>query len=210
MHAEELPADRRAELIYGIREHLDAARDAHPGMSVEAMRDVLDRLGDPAVVVAAALPPDSSRNGIRHESLRTEWAATLWMTVGSFVPVLGWLIGVRFALRSRIWTGRQKLTACLITPGGPLVALWLSVVLGSRTSSACGFTTSGALASLDAMPTSTTTTVRACSSPILAPWVAWIVIVTVVCASVVGPAVLMREARRNRRIHRARESAALS
>lgn len=80
------------------------------------MRALLERLGSPEEIVAAAasdgplLPASLAREG---------WAVGL-MTAGSFLPVLGWLAGVGLMWTSRVWTRRDKLLGTLVMPLGPL------------------------------------------------------------------------------------------
>ncbi|MFC8452434.1 HAAS signaling domain-containing protein [Kitasatospora sp. NPDC057223] len=51
-----LPADRRTELVEEIRQHItDALGEADP-TSVSTVRNVLDRLGPPADIIAAEAP----------------------------------------------------------------------------------------------------------------------------------------------------------
>ena len=49
-----LPADRRAELVQEISAHIDEARAAGQVPDEAALRGLLDRLGDPDDIVAAA------------------------------------------------------------------------------------------------------------------------------------------------------------
>jgi hypothetical protein len=53
---------------------------------------------------------------------RESWAITL-LTVGSLLPVVGWLIGVGLLWSSRLWTRGEKWLGTLVLPGG--VGLWL-------------------------------------------------------------------------------------
>jgi hypothetical protein len=53
---------------------------------------------------------------------RESWAVAL-LTLGSLVPVVGWLIGVGLLWSSRLWTRPEKWLGTLVLPGG--VGLWL-------------------------------------------------------------------------------------
>jgi hypothetical protein len=53
---------------------------------------------------------------------RESWAVTL-LTVGSLVPVVGWLVGVGLLWTSRLWTRGEKWLGTLVLPGG--IGLWL-------------------------------------------------------------------------------------
>src|SRR5690348_3828948 len=106
-----LPADRRDELIEEITAHIAEARQSDG--SPLAVRNILDRLGDPADIVraaadtpagspawsgapgsaaghpAAAVPPGRAGAGA------LELAAVLFLLLGGIViPVLGWFVGV--------------------------------------------------------------------------------------------------------------------
>lgn len=154
-----LPPDRRADLIAGIHEHLEAAREAGGLADEVSTRTLLDRLGDPEEIVAetlatedaggsgagaeAALPsppggpafpaaaPPMRRPGIALEI----WAAVM-LTAGSLILVVGWLVGVVLLWASRRWTVGEKLLATLVVPGGPGLALALvSIATGTQSCS---------------------------------------------------------------------------
>jgi hypothetical protein len=76
---------------------------------------VLDALGPPADIVAAARPDHvPARRGAR------EVLALLFVVTG-LPPVLGWLVGVGLLLSSPLWSVRQKLLGVLVWPGGVLM-----------------------------------------------------------------------------------------
>ena len=118
-----LPPARREELVSEIGEHL---REALPDGATDAqVRSVLDRLGDPADIVAAetdgvprlagaaplqvVVQPGSPWGGL-------EVAAVLLLTVGLFVvPVVGPLVGIVLAWLSPRWTRREKVVASVWT-----------------------------------------------------------------------------------------------
>jgi len=148
--AADLPADRRDELVAGIREHIEAARSSGQVPDEASLRDLLDRLGDPEEIVATAredagpavgaastavpAPPPVLR--YRRPSIAIEVVAVVLLTIGSIIPIIGWLAGVIVAWTSRRWTTGEKLLATLVFPGGPFLALWL-VTLVTGTSSTC-------------------------------------------------------------------------
>jgi hypothetical protein len=53
---------------------------------------------------------------------RESWAVTM-LTIGSLVPLVGWLIGVGLLWTSTLWTRGEKWLGTLVLPGG--VGLWL-------------------------------------------------------------------------------------
>ena len=55
--AADLPRERRAELVGEIEEHVDTAL-AEGGDDETAVRNVLERLGSPEEIAAAARPPE--------------------------------------------------------------------------------------------------------------------------------------------------------
>lgn len=122
-----LPPDRRSDLLDEIGEHIAAARASDAGDDEAAVRTVLDRLGEPEEIVAAAHEqtpigwgsPVPQPRGTGHEL-----AAVLLLTVGSLVPVVGWLVGAVLLWTSSLWRRREKLLGTLVVPLGPAVALF--------------------------------------------------------------------------------------
>ena len=95
-----LPRARRSELLAEIREHIDdALREAGAADEV-AVRNVLERLGSPEEIVAAAGPAQ------RHSG-KLELAALIALAI----PFLGWFVGIVLVAASRAWTGREKAVA---------------------------------------------------------------------------------------------------
>lgn len=122
--ARDLPRQERGELVDAIRQHLDEALTTQ---STEAdVRNVLDSLGSPTEIVAAAgQPPATRKRGARE-------VFALVLLVTGLPPVIGWLVGVGLLLWSPLWTGRQKVLGMLVWPGG-----WMSLLffLSASTSS---------------------------------------------------------------------------
>ncbi len=92
-----LSRSRRDELVEEIREHIDDALLEAGAADEVAVRNVLERLGPPEEIVAAA-GPAQRRSG------RLELAAMIALAI----PFLGWFIGVVLVAASRAWTGREK------------------------------------------------------------------------------------------------------
>jgi hypothetical protein len=141
--AQGLPADRRDELIEEITAHIAEARQSDG--SPMAVRNILDRLGDPADIVQAAAdtPPGSPAwsgapgSGAGHPAGQPaaqpgragalELAAVLFLLLGGIViPVLGWFIGVVLLWLSPRWTAKDKLLGTLVWPGGLLAPVLLA------------------------------------------------------------------------------------
>jgi hypothetical protein len=144
-----LPEDRRTELVDEIADHIEQSRAAGSTSDEAGLRTLLDRLGDPQVIVAAAREDDNGQYQgpqfgptqfgpgfmLRRPSTATEGWAFALMTVGSILPVLGWLIGAVLMWTSRRWRVGEKIIGTLIFPGGPFAVLWVSLLfLGGSTS----------------------------------------------------------------------------
>ena len=110
--AANLPRARRRELIGEIESHLN---EALPSGATEAEAlNVLERLGEPAEIVAEAGTGQASvaRVGLN------ERVAIILLLVGGFLLGVGWFVGVVLLWSSRIWTLRDKLIGTLVVPGG--------------------------------------------------------------------------------------------
>jgi hypothetical protein len=120
-----LPPDRRAELLDQLREHLDAVARM-PGASEASVCAAIDRLGDPADIVASELdhrdgpaPGAGSSPAVPSSSWGPlEVIAVLLLIGGSFVlPVVGPLAGLVCAWLSPAWTRREKWIATALSSG---------------------------------------------------------------------------------------------
>ncbi len=98
--AAQLPRSRRAELVAEIREHIDDALLEAGAADEVVVRNVLERLGPPEEIVAAAGP-------VQRRSGRLELAAMIALAI----PFLGWFVGVVLVTASRAWTRREKAVA---------------------------------------------------------------------------------------------------
>jgi hypothetical protein len=92
-----LPRSRRAELVSEIREHIDDALLEAGAADEVAVRNVLERLGTPEDIAAAA-------GTAQRRSGRRELAALIALAI----PFLGWFVGIVLVAASRAWTGREK------------------------------------------------------------------------------------------------------
>jgi hypothetical protein len=125
-----LPADRRADLLSGISEHIAEARAVAAADDAASARAILERLGSPGELVAAEL----DELGVRRvptvvapvPGTGRELAAVLMLTIGSLVvPLIGWLVGVTLLWTSPWWKTREKWMATLVWPGGWATFLFL-------------------------------------------------------------------------------------
>lgn len=116
-----LPADYRAEVMDGIREHLAASLAAGAEVS-----EALAALGRPEEIAAGAVresgawPVPAAPQAAPQPMGAAAWPAVLaliLLAVGGLIgPVLGWLVGVMLLWLSDRWTVAQKLTGCLAAP----------------------------------------------------------------------------------------------
>jgi hypothetical protein len=116
-----LPRERRAELVEEIEQHVDEALGDAGAHDESTVRNVLERLGTPEEIAAAAGPAPAPERG------RLELAALIVLSVSFILPVIGYLIGARLVLASKVWDGRDKFLALLIPPvvvlGGAVVVM---------------------------------------------------------------------------------------
>lgn len=124
--ARDLPRRDRDDLIAEIRGHMEAAL---PTDATEAdVRNVLDELGPPeAIVAAAGVPEHRPRRGARE-------VFALVLLVTGLPPLFGWLVGAGLLLWSPLWTARQKLLGLLVWPGGYVLTLGVGGVMSARPS----------------------------------------------------------------------------
>ncbi|MEU4197630.1 hypothetical protein AB0E69_37430 [Kribbella sp. NPDC026611] len=105
-----LPAGRRDELLADLRAHIAEAR-----MSGSDTGEVLQRLGRPSEIVAAAteglvlveIPPRMRPR---------DFAAVALLLIGPFVFGVGWVIGVWLLWTSNRWTRVWKLVGTMAWP----------------------------------------------------------------------------------------------
>jgi hypothetical protein len=116
-----LTRSRRAELVAEIREHIDDALLEAGAADEVAVRNVLERLGPPEEIAAAAGPAAVAPTG---HAGKLEIAALVALAV----PFVGWLVGIPLVLLSQAWASRDKAIAGFLVflpllLGVPLV-LW--------------------------------------------------------------------------------------
>jgi hypothetical protein len=100
-----LPPDRRTELVAEIRAHIDdALREAGSADDI-TVRNVLERLGPPEEIVAAAIGPIPVPTRTRG---KLEIAALVVLALSGLVPVFGWAVGAVLVLVSEAWSRRDK------------------------------------------------------------------------------------------------------
>ncbi|MBY5162564.1 HAAS signaling domain-containing protein [Salsipaludibacter albus] len=141
-----LPDPERAELLADLSDHLDRA--LHPNPSTDAVAAVLDRLGDPADIVAAATvgsrerpapatpPPPATLEPPpgRVDDTLTGWEITVLVGLvvsGLFAPLFVlsvplWVLSVVLLFTRTRWVGVERLVG-LAVPVGFAVILSLGL-----------------------------------------------------------------------------------
>ncbi|GAA3089738.1 putative membrane protein [Kribbella aluminosa] len=130
--AAELPAGRRDELLADMKAHIAEAR-AGGATSEDEIREVLQRLGRPSEIVAAAtdglvrveIPPRLRPQDFVAVGLLL--VAPYLLSVSWLVAVIGWGIGLGLLWTSNRWTAIWKLIGTLSWPLGYAAALVLDM-----------------------------------------------------------------------------------
>ena len=136
----QLPPDRQAELVGGIREHIGDAQAAGATSEVEIL-SLLDRLGSPEEIAQSAASEDglspSAQYPVmvaRRSMAREIWAVLLLTIGGLVVPVIGWFAGVALLWTSNRWTLKDKLLGTLVVPGGMGSIIFFGFAAGGTSS----------------------------------------------------------------------------
>jgi uncharacterized membrane protein len=135
----DFPSARRRELVQEISEHIAEARAGLEPETEADVRNLLDRMGDPADIAAEARGPAPetvpTTAAVERGSGALDVVALVLLLLGGVViPVIGWLVGVVLLWISSAWTARQKLLGTLVVPGGLALPVGLLVVATSRSS----------------------------------------------------------------------------
>ena len=141
--AADLPPAAREELIADVRSHIAEARARETDETDAAILNILDRLGEPEMVVAEAGDHYPRPNRISRSVSSGPHHPRLSELAVPGLLILLWPIGVILLWYSTAWDARDKLIGTLLTLGGypwvfglalplshgPLVARLLSFVL---------------------------------------------------------------------------------
>jgi uncharacterized membrane protein len=109
--AADLPKNARQELIDDVRSHITEARAREPEETDATILNILDRLGEPGVVVAET----RERLGVRAPAPYRPGVLEIAAVI--LVPFF-WPIGVILLWMSPAWKVRDKLIGTLVPPGG--------------------------------------------------------------------------------------------
>lgn len=211
----DLPETERADVVAGVREHIQAALADRPGHTDADVDEVLRALGDPLAIAAEATGDDGSGDGPRAATATAtaagagrgrvpvparDWvpaavvallaAAPLVLPVlamvgGLFVLPVALIAGWVLLWASPLWTPAEKFAGTFLLPA--LGMFWMLALLGVVGTTVCsGATDSGG-----------TTTSEVCTSDSPVPPVAaWILLAVFAVATVVTAVVLQRNGRR--------------
>jgi uncharacterized membrane protein len=143
----DFPAARRRELVQEISGHIAEARAALDDETEADVRNLLDRIGDPADIAAEAgmgaqaqatpPPPAPVQAPARARGSGWDVVALVMLLIGALIlPVIGWFIGVVLLWISETWSTGEKVLGTLLVPGGLALPLFLLTVGTSANS--CG------------------------------------------------------------------------
>jgi uncharacterized membrane protein len=125
----DLPPARRRELLEEIREHIVEALAEIPEGEEAEVRNVLERVGEPAVIAEEA----RERFGIRLGKPGIREVLTLiLLPLGGFLYIIGWAVGAILLATSTVWTSREKVIGLLVIPGGLLPAAFFGLMSGGK------------------------------------------------------------------------------
>jgi uncharacterized membrane protein len=130
----DLPAQRRDEILGEIEEHIASGLAEFPSPTDADVRNVLERVGDPADIAAEA----RQRFGIK--PARRSWtdpAAIILLLIGGFT-IIGWFVGVVLLWISDAWNTRDKVIGTLVVPGGLAGALGVGLMASGVQGGSCG------------------------------------------------------------------------
>lgn len=119
--AADLPGAAREELISDMQTHIDEARRREANETDASILNILDRLGDPDVVVQEArqrpLTAAPSPSPVQPSSHRDTWSLAN-LAVPGLLAFFLWPIGVILLWYSNAWSTRDKIVGTVFTLGG--------------------------------------------------------------------------------------------
>jgi uncharacterized membrane protein len=125
-----IPRAGRREVLDEITAHIAEARAELPEADELGVRNLLDRLGEPAEIAAEA----RERFGVRR-------VQTTWREAGALIllplPLLGWLVGVILLWISDAWSRLDKVIGMLLIPAGALVTIRIWSAGGNVNGTTC-------------------------------------------------------------------------
>jgi hypothetical protein len=127
---QQVPPRRREELVDEVRDHISQGRDQLADKSETAVLELLDKLGRPEEIAAAAMAEtdEHAPNTRQGRSGGLDGLTLALLLLGGFVFLVGWFAGVVLLWTSNTWRVRDKVLGTLLFPGG--LVLPLLIVLG--------------------------------------------------------------------------------
>jgi hypothetical protein len=118
-----LPPGRQASIVDDLESHIEQALP--PDAAESEVRTVLERLGSPELIAAEA----GAEAVVGGPSRIKEVIGLIMISVGSLIPIVGWVVGIVLVWMSPVWSKAQKLMATLVWPFG-----WFTMLLFGLTS----------------------------------------------------------------------------
>lgn len=143
---DDLPRDRRREIVDEIAGHIAEARAGLEHESEADVRNILDGLGDPADIaedarerfeVEPSRPAPAPAQEFKAGAVEIG-ALVLLLIGGLLVPVFGWVIGVVLLWVSNAWNVRDKIIGTVFVPGGLGLPVFLLLFAGNNSGASCG------------------------------------------------------------------------
>jgi hypothetical protein len=116
----DVPSTRRDEIVDEMRKHIAEERGRLVEETDADLLNLLDRLGEPGVVAAAARPAQI-------EARSREKRLPVMEILGVILTPIVWPLGILLVWLSDRWTKREKVLATVVWPGG----VWTFFVLAN-------------------------------------------------------------------------------
>lgn len=137
-----LPPSRQASIVDDLESHIEQALP--PGADEAEVRTVLERLGSPELIASEA----GAQAVVGGPNRAKEVFGLILISVGSLIPIIGWVVGVALVWMSPVWSKAQKLLTTLVWPFGWFGMLVIPVISLRASSSANEAASNGALQAL--------------------------------------------------------------
>jgi uncharacterized membrane protein len=139
---DDLPRDRRREIVDEIAGHIAEARAGLEHESEADVRNILEGLGDPADIAEEAHERFEVALPASAQPFKPGWmevAALVLLLIGGLIlPLFGWVIGVVLLWVSNAWNVRDKIIGTLFVPGGLALPFFLLLFAGASEGGECG------------------------------------------------------------------------
>jgi HAAS len=139
---DDLPHDRRREIVDEIAGHIAEARAGLEHESEADVRNILEGLGDPADIAEDARERFEVQPHAPAQPYKPGWmevgALVMLLVGGLILPVVGWFIGVILLWVSNAWNVRDKIIGTIFVPGGLGLSLFLLVFAATTSMSSGG------------------------------------------------------------------------